>query len=136
MKKWNPRGVLHFLCFPSPGLLCENSEKNFLLPACLYLRPQAEIQTASLSKYLLKVVLRLKTAQKQQKVCFLGLKKGNYRAWRPGLSGSLEPRKRENPETELLLVPGTTPRDGWATLGTSLPPLLGWGERRVGVRFP
>lgn len=51
------------------------------------------------------------------------------------MSGSVGPRKRENPETELHQVPGTTPRGGWTVLGTSLPPLLGWRERQVGTRL-
>lgn len=49
--------------------------------------------------------------------------------WRPGLSGSAGPSKSENPETELHLVPGTTPRGGLTALSTSLPPLLVGGQR-------
>jgi hypothetical protein len=46
------------------------------------------------------------------------------------LSGSVGPSERENPETELHLVPGTTPKGGLTALGTSVLPCLlcSWEE--------
>lgn len=74
----------------------------------------------------------LKTQACSETVCFLGLKKGDYRVWRQDLSSSRMPTKK--PETKLHLVPGTAPWE--ARLPSVLPGRLHSGAAEPGQAPP
>lgn len=84
--------------------------------------------TPNYRNYLLKVVL--KTQACSETVCFLGLKKGDYRVWQQDLSSSRVPTKK--PETKLHLVPGTAPWEARLPSVLPWPPPLGSGRAGSG----